>query len=382
MSPQAVSDGVLGLDLAPKTVVCPCLAASNPTTPRPSTPTKATSAMTPPGPTTPVKATGLPSIMVTAPTPTSASSSPRIATGRTLTRSGTIFDFAAALAENTPSSSSSSNAQQASSSVTTTEPSLSATNASAANFLAPPPKNTKHPSREEPGSVKSSVIAHFIACGSPFGVRVWDENAKYRLDVTPGEIRTLAQVYGETMEWTMNIEEIYCRECVRECKVVNETEYKNSVNQFLERSPNLLKAYLCLHGRHNPGSCNHRNGISQLMRDVGVQDATRIRRIVVTSSDDSFQVPDKVSSAIGIIVQSFPNIQKATVKIRSDESLIADGVAGKLARAFALLEKHLPEEEGVVVRGLERQRVLEGKWKEVRRGWWERRRAFGRKVLG
>ncbi|KAG4428411.1 hypothetical protein IFR05_016108, partial [Cadophora sp. M221] len=341
--------------MSSSTVVCPCFAAPDSATSRPSTPTTAASAIAPSGPNTPVKAAGLPSIMITAPTPTSASSSPRIATGRTLTRSGTRFDLAAALAENSPPlSSTSANAHQCSPSpATTTKPSISATNASAANFLSLPPKNTKPPNREEPGVVKSSVIAHFAACGSPFGVRVWDENARYRLDVTPGEIRTLAQIYGETTEWTMYIEEIYCRECVRECAVENEMEYKHNINQFFERSPHLLKAYLCLRGRHNPGPCNHRNGISQLIRDVGVLDATRIHRILITSTDDSFQTPNKVNSAIGIIVQSFPNIQKATIKIRSEESLIADGVAGKLARAFAVLERCLPEEEGVVVKGLE-----------------------------
>lgn len=57
-------------------------------------------------------------------------------------------------------------------------------------------------------------------------------------------------------------------------------------------------------------------------------------------------------------------------------------MAVKLARAFALLENHLPEEEGLVVRGLERQLVLAERWRGVKRGWWERRVAYGRKVLG
>ncbi|KAH7370444.1 hypothetical protein BKA65DRAFT_532082 [Rhexocercosporidium sp. MPI-PUGE-AT-0058] len=383
-SPTAVSPGALSIDSAPS--------APTPITPK--------SAMAPPGPTTPVKAAGLPSIMsmndhrsirffkaelthvlVTAPTPTSAIPSPRIATGPTLTRSDTLFDIAAALAENSPPSSSSSNAPGPSSAA---EPSITASNASAANFLAPPPKNTRPPVRDEPGVVKQSVIAHFVACGSPFGVRVWDENAKERLDVTPGEIRTLAQIYGETREWTMNIEEVFCEKCVEGCKVANEKDYKHHIGLFLGKGsgPDFLNAFLRLRGRHNPGSCNHRNGISQLLRDVGVTDAKRIRRIVVTSSDDSFQDFDKVTSAISIIIQSFPNIQKATIKLRSDESLITDGVAGKLARAFGLLEERLPEEEGLVVKGLERQPILAGKWGEVKRGWWERRRAFGRKVLG
>lgn len=81
-------------------------------------------------------------------------------------------------------------------------------------------------------------------------------------------------------------------------------------------------------------------------------------------------------------MQSFPNIQKAKVKIPADEALIAEGVAVKLARAFEILERSLPEDEGLLVEGLEGQPVLRGKWNEVRRGWWVRKEAWGRKVLG
>lgn len=57
-------------------------------------------------------------------------------------------------------------------------------------------------------------------------------------------------------------------------------------------------------------------------------------------------------------------------------------MAVKLARAFALLERQLPEEEGLVVKGLERQPVLAERWRDVKRRWWDRKVAYGRKVLG
>jgi len=130
--------------------------------------------------------------------------------------------------------------------------------------------------------------------------------------------------------------------------------------------------------------------VAHLMIQVGPQDSIRIKTILLTTTHpNTLQTPDKVSSAIGIIVQCFPNIQKATVKLSSDAgsgegqtSLIADGVAVKLARAFALLERQLPEEEGLVVKGLERQPVLAERWRDVKRRWWDRKVAYGRKVLG
>ncbi|KAK0112825.1 hypothetical protein ONS95_014553 [Cadophora gregata] len=247
--------------------------------------------------------------------------------------------------------------------------------------------------------IRMHTLADFVVSRNPFHLKVQNENTgQEKLDITPGEIRILAQCYGESIVWTMKVEEVYCERCLEEVRARNEKDYRTYVNEFLDKNPDILRAYLRLRGRHNPGPCTHNNGIAQLMSQVGTEDSTRIKSILLTSSQsNTFQNADKVASAIGIIIQSFPNIQHATIKLPSsfepsdqetDEShedqeiLIADGVAVKLARAFALLEKQLPEEERLVVMGLERQPVLRERWRAVRRGWWDRRAAFGRMVLG
>ncbi|KAH7417974.1 hypothetical protein BKA64DRAFT_716783 [Cadophora sp. MPI-SDFR-AT-0126] len=365
-------------------------------------------------PVTPDRPTNVPEIMISAPTPAAALPTPVVVITPTLTRSVTNFDMTA-LAKDSPDPSNDDIAGPSSSGPPTpTAPEPAPTEA-----LADVPTTDEHlslsfkPTYIDRSPIRMHILSDFVASRNPFNLKVRNENTgKEKPDITPNEIRILAQCYGESMVWTMRIEDICCQRCIERARKKNEREYRTYVYEFLDKNADILQAYLRLRGVHNPGPCSHDNGshlqISHLMSQVGDQDSTRIKSILLTSTHrNTFQNADKVASAIGIIIQSFPNIQKATIKLHSEpfslsessdldpescepapdsdegqKSLIADGVAVKLARAFALLEKQLPEEEGLVVMGLERQPVLGERWRVVKRRWWDRRAAFGRKVLG
>ncbi|KAL2066433.1 hypothetical protein VTL71DRAFT_2504 [Oculimacula yallundae] len=396
-------------------------------------------------PLSPINETNI-QIEITPASPTSATFPQPVVKSGTLTRSGTQYNLAAALIENTPPSSSTDDLQPHK-----TPPTPSITNHTlpipTVNLLVPPPPQLTKGARNAYLSSSDAVIIRkknnlppSPTCRNPFGPRFTDGNGIDRWIVTPEEIRTLAECFGESQVWTLNVEDVYCWRCVEETIARNDAvstsshlkllavvgsrlftcwllgyssfeyaslDYAHYVERFLERSPEILKAYLHIRGRHDPGPCQHLGGIAHLMRQVGTSHGSRIKKILLTSTSTSpiFHTPNLVSSAISIIIQSFPNLQHATIQLPSSPSstswsnpkhkkqahvqahahtqaLIADGVAVRLARAFALLEKHLPEEEGLGVEGLEGQVVLEREWREVRRGWWVRRRAFGRKFLG
>ncbi|PVH83627.1 hypothetical protein DL98DRAFT_652437 [Cadophora sp. DSE1049] len=356
-------------------------------------------------PSTALRAANVPEIMISAPTPAAALPTPVVATTPNLTRSATRFDIAAALAEDFPDPSNDDIAGPSSSGPPAPTPPTATPSEAPANVPATTDNLSLSykPSYIDKSPIRMHILADFVASRNPFNLKVRNENTgKEKLDITANEIRILAQCYGESIGWRMRVEDVYCERCIEEVRKRNEKDYRTYVNVFLEKNPDILQAYLRLRGIHNPGPCAHNNGISHLMSQVGIPDSTRIKAILLTSTHpNTFQSPDKVTSAISIIVQCFPNIQKATIKLPSElpslsessdqeaderherqSTLIADGVAVKLARAFALLEKQLLEDEGLVVKGLERQPVLGERWRGVKRRWWDKRAAFGREVLG
>ncbi|CZT12959.1 uncharacterized protein RCO7_01800 [Rhynchosporium graminicola] len=237
--------------------------------------------------------------------------------------------------------------------------------------------------------IKRNIVDHFNGSGNPFR----NEYGHVRQDVTAGEFQTLAEIYGESRIWTFNVEDIYCQTCVEECEANDEAEYRTQVEEFLESSPEVLKAYLILRGRHYPRRCCHRGGIAELMNAISLAHSQRIHNILLTtSSPNTFHSPSVVWSAISMLVECLPNIQHATVRLHSSSlagpsaikcqpALLANGVALHLAKALRVLEKHLPEEEGLKIEGLEQQPVLLGMWTEEKKKWWVRSGRWGRKVL-
>ncbi|CZT11477.1 uncharacterized protein RAG0_15612 [Rhynchosporium agropyri] len=199
--------------------------------------------------------------------------------------------------------------------------------------------------------IKRNIVDHFNASGNPFR----NEYGHVRQDVTAGKFQTLAEIYGESRIWTFNIEDIYCQTCVEECEANDEA-------------------------------------IAELMNAISLAHSQRIHNILLTtSSPNTFHSPSVVWSAISMLVECLPNIQHATVRLHSSSlagpsaikcqpALLANGVALHLAKALRVLEKHLPEEEGLKIEGLEQQPVLLGMWTEEKK-WWVRSGRWGRKVL-
>jgi hypothetical protein len=100
----------------------------------------------------------------------------------------------------------------------------------------------------------------------------------------------------------------------------------------------------------------------------------RIRSIRLQTNKAAFLEPYQVSSAVNVILKTFPNLQHAQIILHpaSQGEIKCKGKVTYLARIFRKLENHLPATERLKVRGLDQHPELRKRWIRRRRGWYIR----------
>ncbi|TQS35863.1 hypothetical protein Golomagni_03703 [Golovinomyces magnicellulatus] len=220
--------------------------------------------------------------------------------------------------------------------------------------------------------IRSRILAHLASTSRPFALSIRNSDKHlHQQDIL--DLRELLYLSNEDRWWEINLDNVFCNECVKERLKPQCQKALSSKFPLISCVAQHLTTCLCnaayYMNKQTPylTECPHDTTFSKIRREIDAETRGRLSCLRVTGS---FIDPTQVASAIHNILLLFPNIQCAQVRLPpASHGYILE--PERIAYHLATLESSLPKGVALNFQNLLEHQDFMLKWVQVKRKWYQ-----------